>query len=97
MHNDENSEIVRLIAKTDAGEDRCATRNRRVTEACEWFVKLGETELNPAEQGQWYLWIADAENRAEYAAIQAMVTCFRELPRPDLPTEAELRADPWPP
>jgi ferric-dicitrate binding protein FerR (iron transport regulator) len=94
---DKSSEIVRLIAKTEAVKDRSVTRNLRVKEACEWFVKLGEIELGPAERGQWYLWIADAANRAEYAAISAMVTCFRGLPRPDLPSQAELTADIWPP
>ncbi len=65
----------------------------RVGEACAWFVRHNSpTELSADEVREWEEWIADDDNRVEYAEVAGLPRLLRTLPRPPLPSGAELRA-----
>jgi len=67
---------------------------RRVPEGARWLVERdSDRALSPVEARRWDRWSADADNMSEYHDLQQLCAQFRSLPRPDLPSDAELHAD----
>ena len=63
-------------------------------EAIHWFALLkGGRELSSVSLQEWDRWRADAANKAEYAELVRLCAKLRTLPRPPLPSLAELEQD----
>jgi transmembrane sensor len=67
---------------------------RRSGEAVDWFVaNEGDEELRRVNLLEWEGWCARQENRADYADVIRLHQRVGMLPRPGLPSRAELLED----